>query len=63
MLMDQLRDNLKILEDLADDESGSEDEGYVNLGGDDDDEEGGEGGEGGEKKKKKRLPFKLGKKK
>ena len=60
--MDQLRDNLKILEDLADDESGSEDEGYVNLVCDDDDDDGGEGGEGGEKKKS-RLPFKFGKKK
>ena len=54
---------MKILEDLADDESGSEDEGYVNLGGDDDDEDGGEGGEGEGKKKKSRLPFKFGKKK
>ena len=61
--MDQLRENLKILEDLADDESGSEDEGYVNFGGDDDGEVGGDDGEGGEKKKGRFSKFKRKKKK
>ena len=61
--MDQLRKNLQILEDLADDESGSDDEGYINLGGDD--EGGGEGGgdgEGGDKKKGRFSRFKRKKK-
>ena len=60
-IMDQLRKNLKILDTLADDASGSDDGGYVNLGDDDDGDGGGDdddGGGGGKKGK-----FKLFKKK